>query len=111
MTKVVVFLPFEAVGAVLGGVVRAVSNGLEVVADAVTPGPPPPPLDFPDPGAAVASSPAPPRRSHVMAEGETLIHVARTELGDPARWPEIMSLNNIADSRKILAGQTVYLPD
>lgn len=107
MTKVVVFIPsLESIGSILGGAVRSVSNGLEVVADAVTPGPPPPPLDFPG-----GATPAPPRRSHVMAEGETLIHVARTELGDPARWPEIMSLNNIADSRKILAGQTIYLPD
>lgn len=106
MGKVVLFVPFEAVGKLIGGIARGVADGFEVVAEAVSPAPPPiQHEDDPEPERPKV------RRTYTMQEGEYLIDVARSELGHASRWPEIMALNNLADSRKIQAGQKLYLPD
>ncbi|MCH2160859.1 MAG: LysM peptidoglycan-binding domain-containing protein [Phycisphaerales bacterium] len=47
---------------------------------------------------------------HKVAEGETLIAIARAELGASDRWEEIARLNDIDDPSSIRVGQTLVLP-
>lgn len=102
MGKIVLFVPFEAVGKLLGGIAKGVSNGFEVVADAITPDDDQPPILYPK-----QSSP----RTYVVQDGDTLLDIASSELGKGYRWREIASLNDIEDSRLIQPGQRLRLPE
>lgn len=54
--------------------------------------------------AAVASG-----RTYTVQAGDTIISIARTQLGDERRWHEICSINNI-DCSRITPGQVIQLP-
>jgi nucleoid-associated protein YgaU len=53
-----------------------------------------------------------PIRTHTVQVGETLSSIARDELGDADRWPEIFALNRgtISDPDQIFPGQILILP-
>lgn len=50
-------------------------------------------------------------REVVVRPGESLSLIAAHELGNIERWSEIAQLNNIADPRRLQAGQRLILPD
>jgi nucleoid-associated protein YgaU len=51
------------------------------------------------------------RRRYTVKEGETLVSIARRELGDGGRWPEIAHLNrDLRDPRSVHAGAVINLP-
>jgi hypothetical protein len=51
------------------------------------------------------------RRRYTVKEGETLVSIARRELGDGGRWPEIAHLNrDLRDPRSVHAGTVINLP-
>lgn len=120
MPKISLYLPFEVVGRVLGGVVHGIGDGIHVLADAVTPDAPVQASDIQvlpevDQGMGDQSPQSLPPlplgpRSYIVRDGEYLSDIAARELGRADRWREIMSLNNLADSRKIKAGDTILLP-
>lgn len=47
---------------------------------------------------------------YVLQKGDTLISIARTHLGDPARWPEIEKLNPLLEAARLRPGELVWLP-
>ncbi|SFE96125.1 Nucleoid-associated protein YgaU, contains BON and LysM domains [Paenibacillus algorifonticola] len=51
-------------------------------------------------------------KTYTLVSGDTLIGVARKQLGDESRWKEIQKLNGIADSelRKLQIGRVLKLP-
>ncbi len=49
-------------------------------------------------------------REIVVREGESLSLIAQRELGSMERWTELAQLNNIADPRRLQAGQRLLLP-
>ncbi|WP_276358419.1 LysM peptidoglycan-binding domain-containing protein [Cohnella caldifontis] len=53
-----------------------------------------------------------PPKSYTMRAGDTLWKVAKTQLGDGARWREIQRLNGIADAqvKSLPIGKTLKLP-
>lgn len=53
-----------------------------------------------------------PNTTYTLKPGDTLIKVARIELGDSSRWTEIQSLNKITDSeiRRLQVGRVLQLP-
>jgi len=57
-----------------------------------------------------STPPAP--RTHAVKQGETLSSIARDELGDANRWPEIYELNRdkMANPNLIYPGQVLTLP-
>jgi nucleoid-associated protein YgaU len=55
-------------------------------------------------------TPAPPT-SHVVEPGETLIAIARNELGDASRWRDIVAVNPGLNPSEIKAGQRLKLPN
>lgn len=55
-------------------------------------------------------TPAPPA-SHVVEPGETLIAIARNELGDASRWRDIVAVNPGLNPSEIKAGQRLKLPN
>lgn len=50
------------------------------------------------------------RRRVIVKEGETLVSIARRELGDPGRWVEIARLNKLRDPRAVRPGAKIVLP-
>jgi nucleoid-associated protein YgaU len=54
----------------------------------------------------------PPPRIYVVQPGDTLSGIARQQLGDAGRWPEIFALNRdvIADPDRIFPDQVLILP-
>lgn len=54
----------------------------------------------------------PPPRFHVVRPGDTLTKIAREQLGDGNRWPEIFALNGdvISNPNVIVVGQVLLLP-
>ena len=54
--------------------------------------------------------PPPEPRVHVVRPGETLVGIARSELGSARRVQEIVTLNGLADPDLIRAGQSLRLP-
>lgn len=65
-------------------------------------------LVLPSPGQQV---PVP--RVHIVRPGDTLSGIARDELGDAGRWPEIFALNRdvVVNPDRIFPGQVLVLPD
>lgn len=53
-----------------------------------------------------------PNTTYTLKPGDTLIKVARIELGDSGRWTEIQTLNKITDSeiRRLRVGRVLQLP-
>lgn len=47
---------------------------------------------------------------YVLQKGDTLIALARTHLGDEARWPEIEKLNPLLEADKLRPGERIWLP-
>jgi nucleoid-associated protein YgaU len=130
--KISIFLPFEALGRVVGGTIRAVGDGVHVVADALSPQDIPPPATVSNVQVLPEEQPVPPApgpeerevdppraqrpmahayREYTVQPGEYLVDIAARELGRAARWPEIAALNQIEDTRNVKAGQTLLLPD
>ncbi|GLY06329.1 LysM peptidoglycan-binding domain-containing protein [Actinoplanes sp. NBRC 101535] len=56
------------------------------------------------------SGPVP--RLHTVKRGDTLSGIARAELGDPNRWPEIFALNRdvLSNPDRIIPGQILAVP-
>jgi nucleoid-associated protein YgaU len=54
-----------------------------------------------------------PAKTYTLKPGDTLIRVARMQLGNSGRWREIMELNKITDSQlnKLPVGMVLQLPD
>lgn len=54
----------------------------------------------------------PPPRIYIVQPGDTLSGIARDELGDANRWPEIFALNGdvISNPNRITPGQVLVLP-
>lgn len=50
------------------------------------------------------------RRRYTVKQGETLVSIARTHLGDPGRWVEIVKLNNLRDPRAVKPGARILIP-
>jgi hypothetical protein len=53
----------------------------------------------------------PGRRTHVMAEGETLASIAQFYYKRPGLWRRIAEVNGIDDPRRVRPGRSVYLPN
>ncbi len=49
--------------------------------------------------------------SYIVKSGDTISKIARDELGDMNRWPELAALNGITSPWTIFPGQTLQLPD
>jgi nucleoid-associated protein YgaU len=50
------------------------------------------------------------RRSHLIAEGDSLASIAWREYENPALWRGIAAFNGIDDPLRVKAGQTILLP-
>jgi hypothetical protein len=50
-------------------------------------------------------------RSYTVKSGDSLSKIARDQLGDVARWPEIAKINRLVSPYTILPGQLLTLPD
>lgn len=66
----------------------------------------PPPAN----GTAKEKGPVAGDRTHRVAKGDTLSHIAAQYLGDASRWREIQRLNNIPDPANLTEGRTLQLP-
>ena len=53
----------------------------------------------------------PGRRSHVLADGESLASLANKYYGRPGLWRRIAEVNGIDDPHRVRPGRTVYLPN
>jgi len=53
----------------------------------------------------------PGRRSHTVAEGESLQSIATDKYGTPGLWRKIAEVNQIIDPAKVRPGRTIYLPN
>ncbi len=80
---------------------------------------PAPPVFVPVPKAPPASSPTPAPRStpvtgtprvYTVRSGDSLSRIARTELGNEARWEEIAAMNAGVNPRALAIGQKLRLP-
>jgi nucleoid-associated protein YgaU len=63
-----------------------------------------------DPKDAKGAVPAAGERTHKIAKGDTLSHIAAQYLGDASRWREIQRLNGITDPANLTEGRTLQLP-
>ena len=102
-------------GSSLEGGVRAVSpeNGIRVVPSSdIAVRPPEGAVTITTPEDPVVPPPAPkPKKwSYTVAASDTLIAIARGQLGDPERWPEIAKLNNLVKPYAIHVGQKLSMP-
>jgi hypothetical protein len=50
------------------------------------------------------------KRRYTAKQGDTLISIARHQLGDPGRWMELAKLNGIRDPRAVRKGAVIRLP-
>lgn len=50
------------------------------------------------------------RRTYIVRNHDTLMKIARDELGDAGRWRKIAELNNLRDPRHLKTGQRLRLP-
>lgn len=86
-----------------------------------------PPVETPDPPAPTPAPVTPPKhdrgprvhhhipkhaRTHAVVHGDTLWSIARTQLGDGSRWPELYDASNLrsGDPDLIFPGETVVVP-
>ena len=53
----------------------------------------------------------PGRRSHVLADGESLASLANKYYGRPGLWRRIAEVNGIDDPHRVKSGRTIYLPN
>jgi hypothetical protein len=53
----------------------------------------------------------PGRRSHTVADGESLQSIATEKYGTPGLWRKIAEVNNIKDPARVRPGNTIYLPN
>jgi len=53
----------------------------------------------------------PGRRSHTVADGESLQSIATEKYGKPGLWRRIAEVNHIIDPAKVRPGRTIYLPN
>lgn len=53
----------------------------------------------------------PGRRTHTVADGETLASIATQHYDRPGLWRRIAEVNGITDPSRLRPGQTVYLPN
>jgi nucleoid-associated protein YgaU len=53
----------------------------------------------------------PGRRSHTVADGESLQSIATEKYGKPGLWRKIAEVNNITDPARVRPGKTIYLPN
>lgn len=128
MPKIDLFLPFDVVGRVLGGIARGVAGGVQVIGEAISPDEIPQPVGEPQPMPTPIANPLPPAelvtappmavrpgpdqyREHVVQPGEYLVDIAARELGRADRWREIAALNQIVDTKTVQVGQVLLLPD
>lgn len=58
--------------------------------------------------AAVAASE--PSFTHISVAGDTLIGLGRRYLADPAQWPQLQRLNQVANPRRIPVGTALQIP-
>ncbi len=63
------------------------------------------PLSVPSPEVGPPS-----RRTHRVEGGETLISIARRELGNADRWREILELNGLERATDLREGQSILIP-
>ncbi len=47
---------------------------------------------------------------YIVKKGDTLSAIAKRELGDASRWPELAALNSIPNPDLIYPGQEIKLP-
>ncbi|MBN2980109.1 LysM peptidoglycan-binding domain-containing protein [Cohnella algarum] len=61
---------------------------------------------------AQAWDPRVPQATYTLKPGDTLLKVARLQLGDSGRWREIQQLNNITDSelKRLQPGRVLQMP-
>ena len=57
--------------------------------------------------AAAASEPS---FTHISVAGDTLIGLGRRYLADPAQWPQLQRLNQVANPRRIPVGTALQIP-
>lgn len=57
-----------------------------------------------------AQKPGAKDKQYVVKQGDNLISIAKKELKDPDRWPEIAALNKMRDPRNVKVGQQLRLP-
>ena len=50
------------------------------------------------------------KRLYTVKAGDSLSIIARDELGDISRWPEVAYINSISAPYTIFAGQNILLP-
>ena len=50
------------------------------------------------------------KRLYIVQSGDSLSIIARDQLGDLSRWPEIAYINSISKPYTIQPGQTILLP-
>ena len=55
-------------------------------------------------------APVPQNWKYIVADGDTLIHIARDQLGNERRWPEIAKLNRLAEPYALDVGQRLTMP-
>ncbi len=55
-------------------------------------------------------APAPKKWKYTVAGGDTLIFIARNQLGNERRWTEIAKLNNLAEPFALRIGQNLTMP-
>jgi contractile injection system tube protein/LysM domain-containing protein len=53
----------------------------------------------------------PGRRTHILADGESLASLANRYYGRPGMWRRIAEVNGIDDPHRVKPGRTVYLPN
>ena len=59
---------------------------------------------------AAAAKPAPAGRTYLVKPHDSLMGIARTQLGDQKRWKEIVQVNPGLTPENLTAGQTIKLP-
>jgi len=69
-------------------------------------------LVAPTPVETAAPPPAPPQKTYVVVEGDTLTKIARKFYGSTARWDDILKANRdvLKDEKSLVVGSTLKIP-